>query len=176
MSKRTVPFVTLLISTLVFIVLLPYKDMIQYLVPDNYKAAFDDGYAQMAKNAEDEWEQSGIVELDLPHDGTQKLTVVANAWDETTQFLEYVAVPQPFNRVVNVPAAEEGSINGYIMDFVDEYVYVCDNAPGAYTGDWSETAELTSDSTPLKAGTLYMVDRTGENKTLVECVKKNRPF
>ncbi len=158
----------LVVSTIVFTVLLPYKDMMTYLVPANYRAAFDDGYALMAQNAEDEWNSSGIAELDLPHDGTQKLTVVANAWDETTQFLEYVAVPQPFNRVVNVPAADPGSINGFIMDFVDEYVYVSRNAPDSYTGDWDETSELTSDSTPLKAGTLYLVDRSGEKKKLVE--------
>ena len=141
--------------------------MIEYLVPANYTAAFEVGSGQLARNAEDEWNRSGIGELALKHDGTQKLTVVADAWDETTQFLEYAAVSQPFNRVVNVPAAEPGSINGYIMDFVDEYVYVCDNAPASYTGNWSETAELTSDSTPLKGGTLYKVDRTGEEKVLI---------
>ncbi|MBR6486818.1 MAG: hypothetical protein IKT17_09035, partial [Lachnospiraceae bacterium] len=159
--------IVLIVSTIVFLALLPYKDMIEYLVPANYTAAFEVGSGQLARNAEDEWNRSGIGELALKHDGTQKLTVVADAWNETTQFLEYAAVPQPFNRVVNVPAAEPGSINGYIMDFVDEYVYVCDNAPGSYTGDWSETAELTSDSTPLKAGTLYKVDRTGEEKVLI---------
>ena len=76
--------------------------------------------------------------LNLAHDGTARVTVVADAWDDTMQFIEYVAVPQPLNRIVNAPAAEPGRICGYIMDFVDEYVYVCNNAPASYTGDWEE--------------------------------------
>ena len=100
--------------------------------------------------------------------GTQKLDVVADAWDETTQFIEYVAVPQPISRIVNVPAMDPGTVNGFIIESVNEYVYICENAPDSYAGDWNETGEITSDGTPLKAGTLYAVERTEDGKLLRE--------
>ena len=105
--------------------------------------------------------------MDLAHDGTQKITLVTDAWDRSTQFLEYAAVPQPINSVINVPAVDQGELAGFIMDFVDEYVYVSDNAEAAYKGDWEETSVITSDSSPLRPGGLYLVDRTNDDKTLV---------
>ncbi len=158
--------ILLTVSTLVFIALLPYSDMKQYLILSNYEKAFEDEYGQMSRNAQREWDESGIAQLGLLHDGTEKLSVVANAWDETTQFIEYVAVPQPINRIVNVPGADPGTINGFIMDFVDEYVYVCENAPASYQGDWDETREITEDGQPLAVGTLYKVIRQGDDKLL----------
>lgn len=156
----------LCIATVVFIILLPYADMRQYLIPSNYNADYARSYAGTIRDAEREWEESGIDSLGLVHDGTQKLTVVANAWDEKTQFIEYVAVPQPINRIVNVPAVEPGAVNGYIMDFVDEYVYVCENAADSYTGDWNETAEVTTDGSPLLPGRLYQTVRIADEKRL----------
>ncbi len=154
------------ISLAVFIALLPYRDMKHYLVPDEYDAMFESEYARISENAADEWKASGIDELDLAHDGTQRVTVVADAWDDTMQFIEYAAVPQPINRIVNAPAAEPGRICGYIMDFVDEYVYVCNNAPASYTGDWEETKAITTDGSALRAGVLYKVIGSGEDKLL----------
>lgn len=153
-------------SVIVFLVLLPYGDMKTYLVPANYDAMYEKEYAKTAESALAEWNASGIAALDLPHDGSARITVVADAWDEKTQFLEYAAVPQPFNRVVNVPATDPGTINGFIMDFVDEYVYVCDNAADAYEGSWDETSALTSDGSALAAGTLYRVTGSGSGKLL----------
>ncbi|MBR6159662.1 MAG: hypothetical protein IKQ40_05110 [Lachnospiraceae bacterium] len=154
------------VSLAVFIALLPYRDMKHYLVPDEYDAMFESEYARISENAADEWKASGIDELNLAHDGTQRVTVVADAWDDTMQFIEYAAVPQPINRIVNAPAAEPGRICGYIMDFVDEYVYVCNNAPASYNGDWEETKAITTDGSALRAGVLYKVIGSGEDKLL----------
>ena len=55
-----------------------------------------------------------------------------------------------------------------VMDYVDEYVYVCENAPESYSGDWNETCEITSDGKPLEGGELYYTDRSGEDKILVK--------
>ena len=161
----------LTVSAIVFIALLPYADMKQYLIRSNYEAAFEESHGESLQSAQREWDASGIAGLNLAHDGTQKLEVVANAWDETTQFIEYVAVPQPIFQLVNVPAADPGTINGFIMDSVDEYVYVCENAPESYLGDWNETAEITSDGIPLKAGGVYIVDRNVDEKILRELKK-----
>jgi len=165
--KKDLSGKVLIATTVIFIALLPYKDMKEYLLPGNYGVMFEKGYAGMAQNAADELATSGIMELELKHDGTEKLMVVADAWDETTQFFEYTSVPQPINRLVNVPAADPGMLSGFIMDFVDEYVYVCNNAESSYKGDWSETGEITSDGKPLKSGALYRVDRTNDDKSLV---------
>lgn len=154
-------------ATVIFAILLPYSDMNTYLIPQNYKAKYDRDFAKMAKTAADEWDNSGIGAMDLPHDGSARITVVANAWDEETQFLEYTSVPQPFNRIVNVPAVDPGILAGFIMDFVDDYVYVCNNAEESYQGDWTETGSITSDGRPLAGGTLYIVDRSNDDKTLV---------
>ena len=164
--KKDANRILLYISAAVFIILLPYGDMKTYLIPHNYEAMYQKEYAGLAENARNEWARSGIDDLKLAHDGTAKLTVVADAWDETTQFIEYTAVPQPINRIVNVPGSEPGRICGYIMDFVDEYVYVCENAPASYTGDWNETKTITSDGEALRPGTLYKVIRSGDSKTL----------
>ena len=161
----------LMVSAIVFIAFLPFADMKQYLIRSNYEAGFEESHGEALRSAQREWDASGIAELNLAHDGTQKLEVVANAWDETTQFIEYVAVPQPIFQLVNVPAADPGTINGFIMDSVDEYVYVCENAPESYPGDWNETSEITSDGAPLKAGELYIVDRNVDEKILRELKK-----
>ncbi len=158
--------ILLYVSTVIFIVLLPYADMRTYLKPSNYDAVYESEYGEMAQSAKDEWDDSGIAALNLPHDGTAKITAVADEFDETTQFIEYTATPQPINRIVNVPAVEPGRLNGFIMESVDEYVYVFKNAPDAYTGDWTETAELTENGQPLVPGGLYLVDRTNDDKTL----------
>ncbi len=156
----------LTLSVIMFLALLPYGAMKDYLLPTEYEASVEAKYGPLSAEAEDEWARSGIAGLNLPHDGTAKLLVVADAWDEKTQFFEYVAVPQPINQLVNVPGADPGTINGFIMDFVDEYVYVCENAPASYAGDWNETAEITVDGIPLVAGGLYTVERSGDDKLL----------
>ena len=164
-SRRTGPALVLVVSRMVFVILLPYSDMKQYLIHANYDSMYEK-YATLSQEATDEWDRSGIPDLALPHDGTQKVTVVADAWDEKMQFIEYNAVPQPINRLVNVPAVDPGLINEFVMDFVDEYVYVCENAPDSYKGDWTETAVLTDDGNPLVGGGLYGVDRSGPDKVL----------
>ena len=153
-------------SLLIFIALLPYADIKEYLVPANYKAMFEKEYAQMAQAAADEWGSSGIREMNLAHDGTQRLTVIANAWDETTQFIEYEAVPQPIDRILNVPAVEEGKLADTIDDYLESYLYVARGAKASYVGNWQETAEFTEDNMPLLEGTLYRVNRLNDVKTL----------
>lgn len=153
-------------SLLIFIALLPYADIKEYLVPANYKAMFEKEYAQMAQAAADEWRSSGIREMNLAHDGTQRLTVIANAWDETAQFIEYEAVPQPIDRILNVPAVEEGKLADTIDDYLESYLYVARGAKASYVGNWQETAEFTEDNTPLLEGTLYRVNRLNDVKTL----------
>ncbi len=168
-GKNSLPGEVILtcISLAVFIILLPYADIRQYLIPSNYDAMYKDSYQDTVLSVEAEWMRAGLAEMNLPHDGSAKLTVVADEWDESTQFLEYTAVPQPFNRMVNVPAVEPGELAGFIMDFVDEYVYVAENAKGSYQGDWQETAQITSDGMELEPGAVYYVDRSNDDKTLV---------
>lgn len=155
------------ISLVIFIALLPYGDMRQYLVPGNYEAMFQSEYAQIAADAANEWKASQIREMNLAHDGTQRLTVIANAWDETTQFLEYEAVPQPIDRILNVPAVQAGDLPGFIEDYMESYMYVARGSEAAYAGDWQETAEFTEDGEALCEGTLYRVNRVNGVKTLV---------
>ncbi len=154
------------ISLIVFIALLPYKDMKEFLIPDNYMEMFNSEYAQMSKAASDEWKSSGIMEMNLVHDGSQRLTVIANVWDETTQFIEYESVPQPIDRLLNVPSVEEGKILSAIDDYLDDYLYVAKGSKAAYVGNWEETAAVTDDNTPLREGTLYRVNRLNGVKTL----------
>lgn len=156
----------MLVSLLVFAALLPYKDMKEFLVPENYREMFDREYAQMSKAASDEWKSSGIMEMNLAHDGSQRLTVIANVWDETTQFIEYESVPQPIDRFLNVPSVEEGKILSAIDDYLDDYLYVAKGSKAAYVGNWEETAAVTDDNTPLREGTLYRVNRLNGVKTL----------
>ena len=158
--------IVLAASLAAFIILLPYADIRQYLFPDGYRKMFDEEYAGMAGNAESEWARSHIADMGLKHDGSQRLTVFADVWDETTQFMEYCAVPQPIDSFVNVPAIEAGTIASFADDFLEDYVYVAKNAEASYTGDWSETAELTEDSEPLKGGGLYIVVKENGTKTL----------
>ena len=153
-------------SLLIFIALLPYADIKEYLVPANYKAMLENGYAQMSQAAADEWRSSGIREMNLAHDGTQRLTVIANEWDETTQFIEYEAVPQPIDRILNVPAVEEGKLADTIDDYLESYLYVARGSKASYVGNWQETAEFTEDNMPLLEGTLYRVNRLNDVKTL----------
>lgn len=154
------------VSLGIYICLLPYGDMKDYLVPGNYKVMFDSEYGQMAKAASDEWNSSGIIRMNLSHDGSQRLTVIANEWDETTQFFEYESVPQPIDRILNVPAVEEGDLVGFIYEYMESYMYVAKGAKAAYVGNWEETAEVTEDNTPLREGTLYRVNRLNDVKTL----------
>lgn len=156
----------MLVSLFVFAALLPYKDMKEFLVPENYREMFDREYAQMSKAASDEWKSSGIMEMNLAHDGSQRLTVIANVWDETTQFIEYESVPQPIDRLLNVPSVEEGKILSAIDDYLDDYLYVAKGSKAAYVGNWEETAAVTDDNTPLREGTLYRVNRLNGVKTL----------
>ena len=156
----------MLVSLFVFAVLLPYKDMKEFLIPDNYMEMFNSEYAQMSKAASDEWKSSGIMEMNLAHDGSQRLTVIANVWDETTQFIEYESVPQPIDRLLNVPSVEEGKILSAIDDYLDDYLYVAKGSKAAYVGNWEETAAVTDDNTPLREGTLYRVNRLNGVKTL----------
>jgi hypothetical protein len=156
----------MLVSLVVFAALLPYKDMKEFLVPENYREMFDREYAQMSKAASDEWKSSGIMEMNLAHDGSQRLTVIANVWDETTQFIEYESVPQPIDRLLNVPSVEEGKILSAIDDYLDNYLYVAKGSKAAYVGNWEETAAVTDDNTPLREGTLYRVNRLNGVKTL----------
>jgi hypothetical protein len=156
----------MLVSLAVFAALLPYKDMKEFLVPENYREMFDREYAQMSKAASDEWKSSGIMEMNLAHDGSQRLTVIANVWDETTQFIEYESVPQPIDRLLNVPSVEEGKILSAIDDYLDDYLYVAKGSKAAYVGNWEETAAVTDDNTPLCEGTLYRVNRLNGVKTL----------
>ncbi len=166
-SKRSE--VILYASIAVFVILLPYPDMKRYLLPSGYADMYETGYAQMAQNAKSEWESSGIDELKLSHDGSERLTVIADSWDETTQFLEYTAVPQPIDRILNVPAVEEGMIVSLADDYMEQYLYVAENAPAAYVGNWDETAALTADGKPLSGGTLYRVVRN-DGDTVLETV------
>ena len=152
-------------AVMVFIALLPYKDM-KYLLPPGYASMTED-YKQMSENAQIEWDASGIMELGISHDGTGRITVVADVWDETTQFIEYNAVPQPIDSFVNVPAIDPGDINSFIENHLEAYVYVAKNAKEAYKGDWNETAELTEDGQSLVSGGLYRVERSNDDKTLV---------
>lgn len=154
------------ISVAAFIALLPYADM-KMLAPSTYEAMFNDGYAQMSEKAQNEWDSSGISALGLKRDGSERLTVLADEWDETTQFMEYTFVPQPIYNILNVPAVEPGSIVSYTESgFMDAYLYVAENAPGSYKGDWSETSELTADGTALEGATLYRVVRSNDIKYL----------
>ncbi|MBO4266302.1 MAG: hypothetical protein J5910_03840 [Lachnospiraceae bacterium] len=155
----------LYVSTAVFVILLPYKDM-KYLLPSGYESMTDE-YVKMSEDAQDEWNRSGIPALGLVHDGTARISVVTNAWDETTQFMEYNAVPQPIDMFINVPAIEPGDINSFIENHMEAYVYVSENAADAYKGDWNETAELTESGESLAPGGLYRVKRLNDDKTLV---------
>ena len=157
--------------TIIFVALLPYRDMNTYMDLLNYQREFDRSYSEMSRNAANEWKESGIADMNLPHDGTARLTVIANAWDDTTQFLEYEAVPQPFDSIINVPAIEAGGFVAFAEDRLEQYVYVAKNAPTSYEGDWNETGELTSDGKPLKAGKLYQLVKENDTKTLVRVDK-----
>ncbi|MBR4575044.1 MAG: hypothetical protein IKO16_09050 [Lachnospiraceae bacterium] len=157
----------LYVSLAVFVVLLPYADMAEYLVPADYRENYEQNYKETAEAADKEWAASGIAGLDLPHDGSARLTLIADQWDPYTQFLVYSAVPQPIDCVVNTPAIAEGELLSYIDDHLEAYVYVADNAAAAYPGDWNESAELTADHTPLQPGTLYRVVKENDTKTLV---------
>ncbi len=159
--------VLLCASTVVFAALLPYADMRQYLISSNYEQAFEEEYGELSRNAESEWKESGIADLGLPLDGTARITLVADAWDETTQFLEYTAVPRPFNNLINTPAVDAGDITGFIEDHCEEYVYIARNASAAYPGSWSETVTLNVDNSPLNPGCLYKVEKTSEGKYLI---------
>ncbi|MCR5591666.1 MAG: hypothetical protein K6F73_09050 [Lachnospiraceae bacterium] len=154
------------IAIAAFVVLLPYADIKQYLLPGGYEQMYQNEYAMMAENAEREWNASGIAGMGLEHDGTQRLTVFADAWDETTQFIEYCAVPQPIDRFINVPAVESGNLASFARDQIEQYVYVAENAKMSYTGDWNETCELTEDHEPLESGRLYIVIKENDDKTL----------
>lgn len=151
----------------VFIALLPYADMQHYLIPANYEASYESGHAKTAQNATEEWEASGAMALELPHDGSQRLTMIADSWDEKTQFIEYTAVPQPIDRILNVSAVEPGKLAGFIYEYLEQYVYVAVDTESAYNGNWQETAELTEDGQPLRGGVLYRVSVENDNKTLV---------
>ena len=166
LRRNSVAGVVTAASLLIFIALLPYADIKEYLVPANYKAMLENGYAQMSQAAADEWRSSGIREMNLAHDGTQRLTVIANEWDETTQFIEYEAVPQPIDRILNVPAVEEGKLSDTIDDYLESYLYVARGSKASYVGNWQETAEFTEDNMPLLEGTLYRVNRLNDVKTL----------
>lgn len=157
-----------LISIMTFIVLLPYRDIHDHLLPSGYKDFYNKKYAQMTKNVEVEWRMSGIPDRDLPHDGSARLTVIANVWDDYAQFLEYTAVPQPIDRFINVPGIDpEGyDICSFVEDTAGEYVYVTRNAPASYKGDWTVTSKLTADSAPLEPGTLYSVTKDDEGTHL----------
>ena len=152
-------------ATVVFILLLPYKDM-KYLFPTGY-ASMTEEYKQMSANAQREWDASGIAELGLTHDGTARISVVTDAWDETTQFIEYNAVPQPIDIFINVPAIDPGDLDSFIENHMEAYIYVTENAMKAYKGDWNETAELTESGQSLVPGGLYRVNRINDDKTLV---------
>ena len=168
--KGNAAMTVLIISVVVFITLLPYADMKTYLIPSNYVSKYDERFAPIVQSAHSEWERSGIANLNLPHDGTSRVTVIADVWDEKTQFLEYESVPQPLDSFINVPAIAEGEIAGFIESHHEQYVYVAENAPGAYAGDWEETGVLTADGNPLRAGTLYREVREKEGR-LLEAIK-----
>ena len=167
LQSRRVAEIVLYVSLAVFLALLPYKDMREYLIPSNYRANYEQNYAAISEKVKDEWMRSGIADLDLPHDGTARITLIADAWDESTQFLEYEAVPQPFDCVVNIPAIEEGGLCGFIEDHMEAYVYVAENAKDAYKGDWNESAQLTDDHEPLQPGRFYRIVKENDTKTLV---------
>ena len=138
----------------------------KYLLPAGY-ASMTEEYKQMSENAQKEWDDSGIAELSLSHDGSARITVVADVWDETMQFMEYTAVPQPIDAFVNVPAIDPGDIDSFIENHMEAYVYVAENAKDAYKGDWNETGQLTDDGQSLVSGGLYRVERSNDDKTLV---------
>ncbi len=166
-GRSRIPVLFLGISTAIFLVLLPYGDMKTYLIPANYRADYEKNHETVAKNAEEEWDQTGIAGMNLPHDGSARLTVIADSWDEKTQHLIYAAVPQPVDCVINTPAIAEGELTSYVEDHLEAYVYVAQNAKDAYKGDWDESAQLTQDHKPLQPGTLYRVIKENDTKTLV---------
>lgn len=166
-GRSRIPALFLYISTAIFLVLLPYGDMKTYLIPANYRADYEKNHETVAKNAEEEWDQTGIAAMSLPHDGSARLTVIADSWDEKTQHLIYAAVPQPVDCVINTPAIAEGELTSYVEDHLEAYVYVAQNAKDAYKGDWDESVQLTEDHKPLQPGVLYRVIKENDTKTLV---------
>ncbi len=165
--RSRIPALFLYISTAIFLVLLPYGDMKTYLIPANYRADYEQNHETVANNAKEEWDQTGIAGMNLPHDGSARLTVIADSWDEKTQHLIYAAVPQPVDCVINTPAIAEGELTSYVEDHLEAYVYVAQNAKDAYKGDWDESAQLTEDHKPLQPGVLYRVIKENDTKTLV---------
>ena len=165
--RLRIPALFLYISTAIFLVLLPYGDMKTYLIPANYRADYEKNHETVAKNAEEEWDQTGIAAMSLQHDGSARLTLIADSWDEKTQHLIYAAVPQPVDCVINTPAIAEGELTSYVEDHLEAYVYVAQNAKDAYKGDWDESAQLTQDHKPLQPGALYRVIKENDTKTLV---------
>ncbi len=166
-GRSRIPALFLYISTAIFLALLPYGDMKTYLIPANYRADYEINHETVAKNAEEEWDKTGIAGMNLPHDGSARLTLIADSWDEKTQHLIYAAVPQPVDCVINTPAIAEGELTSYVEDHLEAYVYVAQNAKDAYKGDWDESAQLTQDHKPLQPGTLYRVIKENDTKTLV---------
>ncbi len=160
--------VLLYVTLAVFIVLLPYADMNDFLIPSHFEKIYTDRYAKMTKEVSDEWEASGIDEMDFAHDGSARLTVFADVWDESTQFLEYYAAPQPIDNLINVSAVEAGNLVGFSESRLEQYVYVAKGAEAAYAGDWSETGDLTDDGEPLREGVLYRIRKDNDTKTLVK--------
>lgn len=158
----------LYLSAIAFVALLPYKDLVTFLIPSQYEAMYSQNSAKLEEDSRNEWESSGIGELNLPHDGTARLTVITNEWDDYAQFFEYTAVPQPIDKFINVPGIDPEGINicMFVQNVAEEYVYVTENAPGSYKGDWSITSELTSDNAPLRGGALYKVSKVEDTKTL----------
>ena len=165
--RLRIPALVLGISTAIFLALLPYGDMKTYLIPANYRADYEKNHESVEKKAEEEWDQTGIAGMNLPHDGSARLTLIADSWDEKTQHLIYAAVPQPVDCVINTPAIAEGELTSYVEDHLEAYVYVAQNAKDAYKGDWDESAQLTEDHKPLQPGTLYRVIKENDTKTLV---------
>ena len=166
-DELRIPALFLGISTAIFLALLPYGDMKAYLIPANYRADYEKNHEAVEKRAEEEWDQTGIAGMNLPHDGSARLTLIADSWDEKTQHLIYAAVPQPVDCVINTPAIAEGELTSYVEDHLEAYVYVAQNAKDAYKGDWDESAQLTEDHKPLQPGTLYRVIKENDTKTLV---------
>ncbi len=158
----------LYLSTVVFLALLPYNDLMTYLIPPNYEEMYAENNAKLEEDSRNEWSASGIEELDLSHDGSARLTVITNEWDDYAQFFEYTAVPQPIDKFINVPAIDPEGINicMFVQNVAEEYVYVTKNAPESYKGDWDITSELTNDNAPLRGGALYKVTKAEDTKTL----------
>lgn len=144
-----------------FIILLPYPSINNYLIPNHFDTYFAENWKDFADTAKIEWEASGIKELQLPADENHKLMLVANAWTDELQYFTYYAVPQPIAFVANVPAIENGKLRSFIETQMERqnlsYAYVLYNAETSYQGDYmTESRELVADGEILKGGEIYI--------------------